>query len=356
MKSVIEFLSDPSIILQLIGGLIAVTAAICAIFYKDTVKEGTLKLTGWGWTTLIFLLLGAGISSGSKYYEFQTQQAKDKEQDSVREQQIRQLQTLIGTLTAFQNKSLGNDTIMQNSLTSSLTRLQNINADLTAATNSINPIFPFTIKYKLAIDLSRPALRDLLPRLKDLGNDLEDLTDKKIREVLTSYGNNSLNIIFNNDYRGLTINRVEFFNSNQNRIIYFCQLQSDSLRIQYSSKTNSFFIVDALEYYSSTKPVGNPKIQNLMQIQGEKFTLNIYKYFVPEISQDLYPQMWSNVDIQFAKQPVFTIKKRIDIRDDIREDYWWLKDFKVKRFDKVKGQTTLQYSLEKWDKVDIADY
>lgn len=138
MNELLNFLLDPLVIIQVVGGVIALIAAILAIFFKNTVNERTRKLTKWGWASLMFLLVAASISSLSKYYELAQQKEKELEdrkyrdsvaliQDSIREFQIQQLETLTTKLTSFQTISLSNDSGMQNSLAFSLSRLEKLN-------------------------------------------------------------------------------------------------------------------------------------------------------------------------------------------------------------------------------------
>ncbi len=65
-----EFIKDPQIIFQFIGGFIAMGAAIFALFSKNTYNEFTHKLTKQGWIALFCLLLGAAINIPSKYIEY----------------------------------------------------------------------------------------------------------------------------------------------------------------------------------------------------------------------------------------------------------------------------------------------
>ncbi len=152
MESINSFFSDPSNLLQFTGGLIALCAAIFGIFYKDTVKKNTYKLTGWGWAVLFFLFLGALINSSSKFYDFNKERRQSEVrdslqqiQDSIRDLQVAKLINLTQSFETLKDASFANYIATSNSFKSSLDRLTVINNGVEDALQIVNSVkFPLS--------------------------------------------------------------------------------------------------------------------------------------------------------------------------------------------------------------------
>ncbi|MFT3747038.1 MAG: hypothetical protein QM768_01930 [Agriterribacter sp.] len=336
---------------MIFGGLIALTAAIFGIFYKDTVNKDTNKLTKWGLTALIFLLFGAAINSSSKFYDFKKERQVSARrdsvqhvQDSLRDLQLDKLQKLTFSLDTLKDTSIASYEATSKSFRESLDKLKDVNKGVEESFNSINPIFPLTIKYGLAIDLTNESAKDFLTFLQSNSNDILLLTDKELRKLLSDFNNKPLNTIFTQG-SSIADYKIFFVKNEKTEIQYFCRRTKSQLSIQKSETNNHYYFVDESEYYISSKPLGVTDIKNSTQLRDKNMSLVLYRYYVPEIPQDLYPTIWSDMEIQLAKQTPFIIKKK-------RRASWRDLDFSVTPHFLVKGQTTLEYKIEDWDKLE----
>src|SRR5215208_4328984 len=113
-----EFLTDHATILQIVGGSLALIAALVGLFKKDTVKMNSNKLTGFGWLSLIIIVVGTTVSATSKYFEFKDTKEASRKKDSI----INYQNTVLGAIKIQQEEE--------------------------AAFN--NPLWPLTVKYSLA--------------------------------------------------------------------------------------------------------------------------------------------------------------------------------------------------------------
>lgn len=304
-----EFLTNNTIILQILGGIITFIVGVIGLFKKDTVKKGTHKLTPYGWFLLSTIIFGTLISGFSKYYDFKTTKEISRKKDStINAQNL--------TLSAIQKQQ-----------------------DDEASYN--NPLWPLIIKYSLTTKISTPDFDDLLSSLGSINPDITKLTDEQIRTALKSSTKKLYDDIITNN--NTTMSHRVMFTMDTTKIVY---LSKPTSRLVIFKKDNEIFLLDSLEFTTSTPFTDKTKLSQL-----RKFNFEIHRSYFSKIPDGIVPTLASDITLIFPKQNLFIIKtdKVIEYPEGSKK---YEPRLSTNNFVGPEGNTNLIFTVKLWDLKD----
>lgn len=129
-----DFLLGNSKWLDITSTILAFLSGLLGIFYSKTIKEGTKKLTGWGWFTLATFLTSTLVQVLLKQAELNEKKLIKASEEKVArdrfDQQLARLQLLTDTLIDFKDTSINNDRKNNIEIQKSLDKLETVNSEL----------------------------------------------------------------------------------------------------------------------------------------------------------------------------------------------------------------------------------
>jgi hypothetical protein len=296
-----EFFTDNATIVQATGAGIALIVSLVALFNKDTIKKNTKQLTGYGWFCLITILMGAAVGVVSKYYEYEENKESNKKKDKLLLQQA----SLLSQMKT-----------QQDGLLNELEEMATLN----------DPIWPLSINYSLATDLSDEGFDEIVDKLKSTNIDITSLNDAQIRKVITSSNNEVLNDLIYIDNKPIC-NRVMFSSNDTSNAVYFCKTSFNQLRIQQYD--NKYYLIDSIGFNA------NPPVSETRRLTKLKnLDLQIHRNYASKIPDKYIPTLWSDIQLHFSKKDPFAVGKgRVFARN----------------YTEPNGFSNLIYTLKDWD-------